>query len=233
MKLIDFLMTGEGPTDYGQKKYGSDTWEEGPAAVLVRKCAEEVDADITITFVDRKEVEDMKLGRNIKGLSGKAIPSRRFYMLMKERGFNNGIYYCDADRESGKHNTLHQAEERFETVYEEVNQGANPETSNATIIPMIALRMIESWLMADDDVFQRNAKSGKRGKNVLFPQKPELLRGDKRNPNSDYPKNYLNRICCSWFGHEANRYIYVMIANESSTAIIAKKCPISFWQISQ
>lgn len=149
MKAFDFLMTGEGPTDYGQKVFGSAKWEEGPAAVLVRKCADEADVDITLFFAERKNVENVKLGRQIKGLQGKAIPARRFYMYMKEQGYENGIYYCDADREAGVRNTRHQAEERFKNVYCEVEKGANPDVGRRNVIPMVALRMIESWLMAD------------------------------------------------------------------------------------
>ena len=228
MKTIDFLMTGEGPTDYGQKVYGANQWEEGPAAVLARRCAEETGAEIILSFADRRNVEQIKLGRSVKGLSGKAVPARRFHVLMRKEGYENGIYYCDADREAGTRNTRHQAEERFNKIYDEVNEGANPEEVHTKIIPMIALRMIESWLMADESLFRGNGKPGKKGKRIECPQEPEMLWGDKRDPDSNYPKNYLDRLYMYYYNCKPRREEMISIAENSDIAKIARKCPISF-----
>ena len=224
---INILMTGEGPTDYGQKAYGSDCWEEGPAAILARRCAEEMGAEIRLFFAERETINKMRLSRHSKGLNGKAIPARRFYMHMKEKGYDHGIYYCDADRESGACNNKHQAEERFYKVYNEVDDGANPTGENKRVVPMVALRMIESWLVSDINVFQGGGKSGNKIK-VSFPQEPELLWGDKRDPESNYPKNVLKRLCLNYLHCEPCRETYVSISEEISLDNIAQKCPISF-----
>ena len=228
MKTIEYLMTGEGVTDFGQRVYGSTAWEEGPAAVLVRKCAEEVGAEIVLDFVERKKVENLKLGRQLKGLSGKAVPARRFYMLMRNTGYEHGIYYCDADRDAGARNTKHQAEERFHKVYDEVDVGANPDPEDKRVVPMVALRMIESWLLSDENAFQSGKKTGKGKKSVSVPSEPEMLWGDKRDPNSNYPKCYLDRLHQYYYQRDPGREDYVSIAEESSVEVIAQRCPISF-----
>ena len=56
---------------------------------------------------------------------------------------------------------------------------------------------------------------------------PELIWGEKSNPDSDYPKNYIRRVL-EQYHEEPGREVFVNIAQETSIGILKEKCPISF-----
>lgn len=233
MRELDVLLTGEGADDYGWREFGSLNWEEGAAAKLIHKCAKAQDVQIHLAFVDRQEVERVRLQRrSMQGLSGKAIPARKFYRYIRENKYFYGIYYCDADRSTGSSNTVKEAKKRFKEVYEEVEKGANPGLDARRIIPMIALRMIESWLLSDKKAFEivyGEKVVGEAG--VSFPAKPEYLWGKEEDPQSNYPKNYLKRICQSFNRKHKilfDRRLYADLAEQIDIEMLCEKCPVSF-----
>ena len=150
---MKIAFTGEGATDYGKQHYNKKTgeyeWEWGPAAVYLEKIAKENDVDIELVVIQRADIEKHKLqGRSLKGLSGKAIPARKFADLMRREKCTYGVYYCDADRECGQSNSDRSGTEKwYGKRYEEVQKGLN--ASAYEKIPMIPLRMIESWILGD------------------------------------------------------------------------------------
>lgn len=86
MKELDILLTGEGAGDYGWREFGSGEWIEGSVAKLIHKCAKEQGVQIHLAFAERQDIEKVRLQRrSIQGLSGKAVPARKFYMYKEEQ----------------------------------------------------------------------------------------------------------------------------------------------------
>ena len=48
------LLCGEGPTDYGNPKYGSHDWEEGPVQPIIRKS---VNGDIEFAYTTKEDIK--------------------------------------------------------------------------------------------------------------------------------------------------------------------------------
>ena len=237
MKKAEFLITGEGVTDFGWKENSTRLWHGGPVTYLINKCAEQAEYQIEFDFVERQDVDRIRLGRSLKELKGKSIPARKFQIYMKQNQYKQGIYYCDADREPGKNNSEKQAVRRFEDVYEEVDTGANPDPNHREIIPMVALHMIESWLLADLKAFENvYGKRAVERAGISLPHKPEVIWGDKRNPQSDYPKNFLKRICeqLSKFNKISfDKGLYVSLAENTDVNLLKEKCPVSFGRFAE
>ena len=233
MDRRNILLTGEGPDDYGWKDFQTGEWTEGAAAKLIRKCAMENGFEVTFEFADRKDVSNIKLqGRNLKGLSGKAIPARKFYMYLREQKMECGVFYCDADRDAGSRNDENTARKRYQQVHDEIWEGGNPSTDTVSVIPMVALRMVEAWLLSDSAAYEAvyGEDAVKKAK-LKLPQHPELLWGKKDDPDSDYPKNVMKKVChlLEQFSREKfGRQIYIGLAENSNIDEIARKCPISF-----
>ena len=243
--MTEILITGEGPTDYGWKSFGSNNWHEGAAAKLLRRCAEarlreKGNGDkLTLHFADRKDVEAFQLQRSLHhGLKGKSIPALRFYMLMKNRELKEGIkyfagvYYCDADHDYDRPSSEHEAKHCFNERYDQISKAATKAKSlssgnqHTPLIPMVALRMIESWLLADADAFTKHY--GCKLKNSL-PKKPEIIWGDEKDENSNYPKHVFVNICkrCN-NNQEPTRDDYAVIASHADLSVLCEKRGISF-----
>ena len=229
---IKIMLTGEGVTDYGWKDYATSQWQEGAAAKLIRSCAEKFGIQISFSFADRSEVNRIRLQENrIQGVKGKGIPAKKFQTYMHDRRCHIGIFYCDADRESGAKNNEHEAQSRFRKVYKEI-QAATSDDDNftETVIPMVALRMIESWLLSDQNAFGAAfGKPASPGRVTAFPPHPEFLWGRENDPNSDYPKNLFIRVFKAWkHGAEPTREDYAELAEHMDLDELSRKCPISF-----
>lgn len=227
---ISLMITGEGPTDYGWQDFETKQWHEGSVARLVRSCATRSNLNVSFTFAHKDQVQSQKLGRHLQGLKGKAIPAKRFQMFMRSKKVAAGIFYCDADRDVCKSNTEAHAKERFNKVRQEIIDGTREDSAVGTVVPMVALRMIESWLLSDQKAFETMFGS----QNVLkiksdLPSKPEYIWGRKDDPQSNYPKNLFVRILKSLnSGNEPTRDDYAMVAENTDIDILAQKCPVSF-----
>ena len=226
---MEIAVTGEGPADYGKEIYkdGIRKWEWGAAGIYIKRIAKEQNKEVTLHAIPRKNVDAIKLQRRqLQGLDGKAVPARKFAICMQKQGYSYGIYYCDADRGSGdKNSDENVARKRFNSVYESVRKGLEGEINYA--IPMVSLRMIENWVVADTKAFEECF-----GKCPEIPNKPELLWGDKNNPKSDYPKHYLQRIVRSmgkkYETINVSSELYCEIVEQQDLNEVAKKCYISF-----
>lgn len=226
-------VTGEGPTDYGRREYAAGQWEWkwGPIAIYLKRIAALNNVEIELIPIERERVQEHRLQkRRLSGLEGKAIPSRKFAKLMIGEKCQYGIYYCDADRETGTKNSSEvQARRQFEKRYNEVRLGLESESSDNKI-PMIPMRMIENWIMADqcaiEEVYEK-----KYGKKVV-PANCELLWGEKNDLDSNYPKNYLIRMIRSldkkYEKEEVGSEAFCSIAEKQNLETLREQCNISF-----
>ncbi|XCP85171.1 hypothetical protein ABXS75_19465 [Roseburia hominis] len=223
---------GEGPTDYGKKVFGKEEWESGPIICLIYKCAEKAGVDIEIECVEKRFIdgkERVKLGvRQLRGLKGKAIPARYFKIYALQQGYRLGIFYCDTDKMmSGSNTNENVCRKEFERIYDEVEQGLDYEPCFWLGLPMVALKMIESWLLADEGAYIRCF--GNMPVKPSLPIRPELIWGEKDNRNSNYPKNYMRRVLEQY--HEiSSRETFYRIAEEMDIDVLCEKCEISFGQ---
>lgn len=233
MKEYTVAITGEGPTDFGQKMYGRSGWNWGPVKTIIDKCADKMGVHIVLIPIERQEVERFKLQRSHKrAIQGKSIASMRFaiYALDKKE-CKLGIYYCDADKEAGKSNSDRRVcGKHFRALYDEVWAGMNMNNNGIFRgIPMIAVKMIESWLLADESAFD---KAFGKVPAYALPSEPELIWGDKRDPDSNYPKCYLKRVVCSMGGKFAQESLRAGLYNEIAEHIdvdrLTERCPIGF-----
>lgn len=231
---MNIAVTGEGVTDYGQQVFGEDKWEEGPVQVYLKRIADNYKINVNINPIDRRDVERVRLqGRSIRGLSGKSVPARKFKVLCKEKGYSYGVYYCDADRESGMKNSDEKAIiNRYEEVYSEVKEGLD--SVNKHYIPMISCRIIENWILADKAAIRELYGKTNVDYNV---NKVENLWGDKRNLQSNYPKCIIERLhnasVKKSIKGKSNREIYVNIAQIQNLQEVEHNCKISFKKLKE
>ena len=218
---------GEGPTDYG-KPEGSypEPWLEGPVQPLIRKL---VPDEIEFKCVLRNEIKAIRIQKRRRGnhknkLNINGISATKLCIYAQKNKYDIVIHFSDADRDQGTKNNPTESERRFEKVYNEISDGI-VNKDKIVFIPMVALKMIESWLLSDDGAFQRCF--GQRPLSPQLPKKPELVWGKKNDAQSDYPKNYLKRVLAQFNAVDC-RETYYDIAENMDADVVKIKCPISF-----
>jgi len=219
------LLLGEGPTDYGIPGKYSEAWKEGPVQPLVRKS---VNKKLSFECILKNDLKEIKLQGKRPHIKEKpAIAALKLCLYAKKHKYNKVILFSDADREQGTKNTPGEAKKRFEKVYQTISENAAPVTKNGEIIfvPMVALKMIESWLMADEKAYKKCY--GKEPVTPTLPSKPEFIWGKKKDGDSNYPKNYLKRVL-NQFNENPCRETYHEIAEQMDIETLKSKCAVSY-----
>lgn len=230
MKKRKILVYGEGPDDYGWKD-SRGKWHQGSIGYLLQKCAKEMQIELEIEYVEKEFIDGKKkiklAARRLRNVDGKGIPARRFSVYAVTHGYTRGIFYCDTDKSpAGSQKDEANCRKHFEKVYCDVVQGLQlAENEHWEGVPMISLKMIECWLLSDKKAYKQ--RFGSEPKRMKLPSKPELIWGEKNNPSSDYPKNYMKRVL-EQYHEEPDRELYTAIAEETSIDTLKEKCPISF-----
>ncbi|HNX28739.1 MAG TPA: DUF4276 family protein [Syntrophomonadaceae bacterium] len=220
------LLCGEGPTDCGKQKFGSTEWEEGPVQPIIMKL---VNGDIEFAYTTKEEVKGKKIQRRTGAkVTGHGAKSYKLCMIAEERkDIDNIICYVDADREHGSRKSKRESKKRLQEIYSQISNGFQQFSAarSHNSIPMVPLKMIESWLLADDQAFAQCFESSPA--NPVLPGQPELIWGDENNPSSNHPKNYLKRVL-EQYNQEANRDTFKSIAEEIDIDALRERCPLSF-----
>jgi hypothetical protein len=126
--------------------------------------------------------------------------------------------------EGGNHIAYHQdaGHQGFEKVYDGVAKDfSSAVPSDVKYLAIVPKEMIESWLLADEKAYPSIPVAPK------LPARPEKQWGDRRNPDSGYPKNYFKRVL-SQFGLEATRDVYADIAAKSDITTLKNRRLLSF-----
>lgn len=200
-------VTGEGPTDYGHlifdKKNGPQ-WEWGPVLDLLENCMKDYEIEDRPDFrqVRKEELKDAKLLRSDRGLKGLAVPARKFKKYCCGQKIERGIFYADADAKDGSAKTAPEAKKYYREVYQAAAFGLEM-GEEKTFIPMIPLKMIENWLLADEDAFE-----------CAFGKKPKFLERVLRDVSDDQ-----NDSC---------RETFCRLAKAADVSVLRTKCKISF-----
>lgn len=205
-------------------KYASDEWEEGPVQPIIRKS---INVDIIFEYATREDVKEKRLQR-ARGLKGHGRKAYALCLIARSMDIDHIICYVDADRSTSSSKSAADARKRFREVYEEIRSGFQQFSAerSATSIPMIPLKMIESWLLADETAFA--TCFGNTPTNPALPSKPELIWGDENVPASKHPKNYIKRVLDQYQGSSANRETFKDIAENMDINILRARCPLSF-----
>jgi len=222
MSNLKILVYGEGPTDVGIVSNGQ--WEEGSVINLIRK----INPSKNIVFIPpppKARVTAIK-STSKRGAPkfeghGKIIQKLFIYAKKNTIDFDMIVYYGDTDKDSGEKNTEVRARKASEKAYTQANDAfTNLEIEG---IPVIPLRMLESWLLSDANAFEQAFSTNR----ISLPKNPELIWGDKLDPSSNHPKNYLTRVL-STIHLTPSREIFCEITNYINLNTINSACPISF-----
>lgn len=219
------LLCGEGPTDYGRQKYGSTEWEEGPVQSIIRRS---VLADIEFTNATKNDVRKVRIQRTSAKLKGHGVKAYQLCVIARQLGdIDNIVCYVDADRDQGSSKSARDAKKRVQDIYNEIQMGFEQFSAarSESSFPMIPLKMIESWLLADEIGF--TACFGKPPTSPPLPRQPELIWGDENVPTSDHPKNYLKRVL-EQYGERGTIEIFISIAENMRIDELRERCPLSF-----
>lgn len=228
---MKIFLTGEGPTDCGKqefnKKLGQNVWKDGPVQVYIHK----VMPDAQIDTFGKSEFSDLSAKRRVhrnrrsmQGLEGHGLKAFFVAQTATEKGYDIQAMYVDADKSSGStQKDPNSCQKRYDLIREQVITGLQRGGASKPLA-IIPMKMIECWILGDRSAFI--AVFGSAPKEALF-KKPELLWGDEHNPDSDYPKNRLERIlgeCNS----QSSQDIFVQLAEAAQVETLCKTCPISF-----
>lgn len=218
-KKIKVLILGEGPTDVGTDD-GAGGWLKGCIMCLLEKVNDSIDIEF---FPAKKRSLPTTLPR-IKDKKfeghGKNVQKLIIYSKLNKTDCDVVVYFGDTDKESGSKNTLAQVRKASKTAYDQAYEAF--EYFNEIGIAIIPLRMLESWLLADENAFDVTF-----GKNLKLPRFPELLWGDKRDPNSNHPKRFFEKKLQE-AGVNSSRENYCDLMQNMNLEVLSQKCPISF-----
>jgi len=234
---IKVALAGEGKTDHGEQVWdglsGNHLFNAGACQPLIRSCAEGLTLDFIVIPKHRWSgyfTYNRKRKPSRKSLPGHAMKAYVCCEIASGENCSVVAVFVDGDKhcrnEHQKTKAPHVVKKRVTEIREELKTGFNhsPKKDDIKTIRMVPMRMIECWLMADAGAFGKitgtNPTTQLKGKNL------ECLWGDKRDPDSDYPKNVLNRLL-EGTRYSANRETYRLIAEEINIETLAEQCPIS------
>lgn len=218
------LLCGEGPTDYGKPGSSSGQWEEGPVQPLIRNS---IRKEICFDYATKEDIRDLRLQRRRQKVEGKGKIAFKLCVIAKQRKIDRVILFSDADRDQSSKNNERNAKRRFERVYQEIREAFDffPGRDTMELIPMVALKMMECWLLGDENAFEKCY--GKKPVAPRLPKRPELIWGSKQDPESDYPKHFLRRVLAQYH-KEPCRETFYDIAENADTETLRIRCAISF-----
>ena len=90
---------------------------------------------------------------------------------------------------------------------------------------MIPIRMIENWLLGDENVYKKIF--GSLPASPKLPNKPEYIWGSKYKPDSNYPKHYLRRVL-EQYHKDRDTNNYIIISKNIDIENLKKACNYSF-----
>lgn len=94
------------------------------------------------------------------------------------------------------------------------------------IIPMIPLKMIECWMLADEGSHKKLFGL----KNPGLAENPELIWGEIKDPSGNYPQRFIRRVLEKVKGGKAvcDRNTYFGIAEATFAEVLCERCNIIF-----
>lgn len=180
------LLCGEGPHDIGTIENWSirankQVVEAGWLQPIIEKSLKN---DIEFVIVPKNRLVSLPNGKNGKKPLPKGHGAKA--MLAKFRAASDKcdavIFVIDADSCDKKCQS---------SKMEQIELGFEAYKSDIVCIGCVPMSASESWLLADDAVWR---SMGLQNKDAL-PKNPENIWGDRKDPESQHPKQYFARIC--------------------------------------
>lgn len=228
--ILNIALIGEGRNDVGIM--GEKSWQDGTVQAYVERfLGNDFELNFEVFSVSKKEIRQLKIGnkgryqkQKIRGIAKKIL---RFVQLYPKRKFDVLILFSDVDKTQGKEASENEAKAKYASILADLEKGKDfliTKNPQIKFVPMIPVRILECWLLGDKDGLEY---SGCSPQNPSLPKEPELVWGDKQNPESDYPKYYLKRILENG-GLTAETETYRNIVYNNNFQNLNKNCPISF-----
>jgi hypothetical protein len=193
----------------------------GPLTVLVKKCTPVNNLDIDCRTHD--ELIKIKLLKTElpKGFVKDNERLKRVACIRRSLHIANELK-C-------KNIALHQdlGHQDFKEVYQSIHKDFKtvlPDSINRLAI--VPKEMTESWLLADVTAIN---SLGDGSIHVDQSPNPETLWGNKDDPESNYPKNYLKQNL-EKLAVEYNSESCTRIAENTNIEVLKRRCPVSFGQ---
>ncbi len=227
MAALRIALIGEGRNDYGGPD-GFGDWKEGAAQPFIRKFAS--DAEIKPI---RKQDRDLKgIGlplKNFPKLGFHASVIRPYFAKIWElKGeIDLLIIFKDLDKEGSGKASKDQALKSFERAATEFEEAFKflKDRFQIPAIAMIPMRMLENWLLSDENAFE--IAFGSKPANPKLPYQPEFVWGDEQDRDSEHPKNFIRQVL-QQYGQDKTTDNFILIAKASDIATMRKACPHSF-----
>lgn len=152
------------------------------------------------------------------------VRARMALALAVAEGCDIVVFAHDVDREQGTARSALERQRRVDEMHVQIEAGfdAMKGAEHVHRIKATPLRMIEAWALGDADAVM--ALAGKKASRAVIPTAPEEAWGDKRDPESNYPKCILKRV----LGREATADDFANIAERSNLETLRRTCPVTF-----
>ena len=208
---MDFLLSGEGPSDLGSEEIDGSL-KKGPMTYVVDTLCAQNNKPVPNYVGWLSHAKLSKLAAKItrgaperpdkKGGAAIYDQARALAMQAKEKGENCGaVFFCDCDR-----NARERSQAKWDTLYKAMKMGFTDETMGHLGIPMIPNPRSEAWFLA---YYQKN-EPGQQAYN-------HSERFEEMSGNDSSPKSVKKRLA-SLLGCAENE-IYDRITEEAIHAI--------------
>ncbi len=207
---LNVIVCGEGKSDAGFQIF--DKWYLGPVEQYILNASP---IELNVSCINFQKLEKrIKIQRFKSDKSkGHGVKAERLARFAKLNNYDIAICYKDCDRND------------FNSFYNDMIDGFEKSSTNIVGIPMIPKEMIESWLLADEESFKY---LGGIPTKPRLPKKPEDIWGNRREPDCDHPKCYINRVLNQYYIKDKLLDVYHDIASKSRPDELRRKCPISY-----
>lgn len=237
---MKIMISAEGVTDAGWDDWtgGDFKANQGPIQVYITRILEVSgfpSDNIEFIKYDRKIEKKKRKSRDHFTHYGKAVMGARGHgqeaAIMRAAASREkcaaAVFHVDSDRPAGDANDWTVCNKHFCEVRAEILTGFDDGKNGCFLIPCVPVKMMESWLLADENaIIAVSPKPNQMVKNIA-PKKPELLWGDKKNSSSNYPKRVLERVLAE-YGLSYNRSTMADISYEQDLDLVKERCEISF-----
>ncbi|WP_281888418.1 DUF4276 family protein [Paenibacillus sp. YYML68] len=222
---LKIAILGEGKTDYGYYDY--DRWIEGPVQLIIRRLLCDFNIEfVPITKNDLKTIAAFQGRYKKPKFPGHGMNVNRLctFLAVNRKDVDLIIYYTDTDKETGVSASEREAKSRFDNIYADIVTAFKSQTVYLGI-PLVPIRMIESWLLGDESAFIQ--AYGSLPVSPGLPKQPEFVWGDESNPNSNHPKALLKRVLAQYHKSSCIEE-YNLITEGMNINTLMRKCSYSF-----
>lgn len=221
-------LIGEGKNDIGIDSHKEkNPWNEGAVQPLLRKFLDQ--PEFIILKNKRLESKFKIPSAKIPKFGPRAAKLRQF--LGDFRDFKGTvsliIFYQDLDKRRSGPATKTEAKGSFREAMSDIEVAEDWISKNfaITLIPMIPMRMLENWLLADEKAYEK--AFGTKPTKPKLPTEPEFIWGDEETRTSEHPKNYIQRLL-EQYQEDATTENFILIAEAAEVATMERTCPNSF-----